>query len=283
MKTNIRIVILLLAVGCAFTPAVGQTIRIRGSESLVPISQAWADAYSAKHAAGKFEVGGGGAGAAFAALAERKIDLALVSRSMRYKETQPCETAFGQRPVELKVGVSGVAVYVNPANPIKVITYEELSGIFRGNYQSWKQLGGEDAPILAYAQETNSAPGELFIEEVLNGKSLGGEVRLLPGPAVRKTVAQAKNAIGFAAFATAEGIRAVAIKRVFSSTPAEPTEDAIANRIFPISRFLYAYLDPAAQKGELAAYLEWIRSEEGQEIARRAGFYALPAKWRARP
>jgi phosphate transport system substrate-binding protein len=272
--------LLLTALG-SLPPAAAQSLVIQGSDSLVPLSRAWAGAYAAGHPNLKIDAGGGGPAVAFAALADRKISLALASRSMRYKERQPCETAFGQPPAELKVGVSGVAVYVNAANPVKVLTYDELYGIFKGSYRNWKQLGGEDAPILAYGQETNTAPGELFVEEVLNGKNVAADVQLLTAPEVQKAVAKSKQAIGFAAFAPAEGIRALAIKRVFSSTPVEPTEDAIANRIFPISRFLYAYADPAAQKDELAAYLGWIRSDEGQQIARKTGFYVLPAKWRS--
>ena len=280
MKQTLAALALILAVLGPGHPAAAQGLTIRGSDTLTQVSRAWADDYTSKHAGVKIAADGGGAERAFAALAVRKTDVAIVSRSMRYKESQPCEAAFGQRPAELKVGVSGVAVWVNTANQVKIITYDELFSIFRGSYRNWKQLGGQDAPILVYGQDTNSAAGELFVEEVLNGKSLAGDVRLLPGAEVRKAVAGAGNAIGFASFAPAEGIHALAIKRAFSSTPTEPSEDAIANRIYPISRFLYAYLDPAAKKGDLAAYLEWIRGDEGQEVARKNGFYALPAKWR---
>ena len=277
---NGTLLTLLLATLGSLPLAAAQSLLVRGSESLVPVSKAWADAYMASHTQVKIDVAGEGPAAAFAALADRRINLALASRSMRYKERQPCETALGQPPAELKVGVSGVVVYVNAANPVKVLTYDELYGVFKGSYRNWKQLGGEDAAILVYGQETNSAQGELFVEEVLNGKNLAADVQLLVGAEVEKAVAKSKQAIGFAALVPAEGIRALAIKRVFSSTPVEPTEDAIANRIFPISRS-YAYTDPAAQKDELAAYLEWIRGDEGQQIARKSGFYPLPAKWRA--
>jgi phosphate transport system substrate-binding protein len=281
MKLNLAAIPLILAVLPPWLPASGPGLVIRGSDTLVPVSHAWAEAYTARHADVKIDSAGGGAAAAFAALAERKINLALVSRSMRYKEAQPCETAFGQPPAGLKVGVSGVAVYVSAANPLKVITYDELVAIFRGRYRNWKQLGGKDAAIAVYGQDTNSAAGELFVEEVLEGKTLAGDVRLLAGSDVRSTVAKDVHAIGFAAFAPAEGARALAIKRVFSSTPVEPSDADIANRIYPISRFLYAYLDPAVQKGDLAAFLDWIRGDEGQEVARKTGFYPLPAKWRA--
>jgi len=271
--------LIIMAFGL-LTPLAGQDLTIRGSDTLIPLSRAWAEAYGVKHSGAKIDVAGGSAAGAFAALAERKINLAIASRSMRFKETQPCEAAFGQRPAELKVGVSGVVVYVNAANPVKLLTYDELFSIFKGNYRNWKQFGGDDAPIVVYGQETNSAPGELFVEEVLSGKNLAADVHLLPAAEVRSAVSKTKNAIGFAALATTDGTRALAIKRAFSSTPVDPAEDTIANRIYPISRFLYAYLDPGALKGDLGAYLDWIRSDEGQQVAKKTGFYPLPAKWR---
>jgi len=229
------------------------------------------------------QVEGGGAVAAFAALREHQANLATVCRLMRYKEAEACESALGRRPAEYKVGVNGVAVYVNANNPVKVLTYDELGGIFRGQYGNWKELGGLDAPITLYGQPTNSAAGELFGEEILNGKDCAAGLRTLGAAELLKAIATDRNGIGYGPLLPAQGLRALGIKRAFSSTPVEPTEEAIANRIYPIARYLYIYVDPAAYQGALKAYVDWIRSDEGQEIVKAAGFYPLPAKFRSRP
>jgi phosphate transport system substrate-binding protein len=257
-----------------------QTITIKGSDTLLGLSQKWADAYKVKHPGVALQVAGGGAPAAFAALADKKLDIALASRSIRYKEAEPFEAAFGQRPAECKVAVSGLAVYVNTNNPVKVLTYDELFGIFKGKHRNWKELGGGELAISVYAQETNSVHGELFGEEVLNGKGISAEVHILAGSDILKAIANDPKGIGYGAFIKIEGVRPLSIKRAFSSTPVAPSEEAIANRIYPISRFVFCYTDPIGNKGETKAYLDWVRSDEGQQIARESGYYPLPAKWR---
>ncbi len=280
MNTAVRKTALLtLALGWTVS-GFAQTITVKGSDTLLALSQAWADAYKEKHPGVAFEVTGGGAPAAFVALAGKKLDIALASRSIRYKEVEACTAAFGQRPAEFKMAVSGLAVYVNKANPVKVLTYDELFAIYRGQYKNWKEVGGVDSPILAYAQDTNSVHGELFSEEVLNGKGTAADVHVLAGPEILKVIANDPKAIGFGALAPVESIRPLSIKRAFSSTPVAPSEDAIANRIYPISRFVYSYVNPTAQKDQTKAYLDWVRGDAGQGVAKEAGYYPLPAKWR---
>ena len=162
---------------------------------------------TASHADAKLEISSGATPDAFAALAEKKINIALTPRAIRYKEAQPCVAAFGQRPTEVKVGVNGVAIYVHPDNPVKVLMYEELEGIFTGKHQGWKKLGGKDAPIVAFGLNTNTAAGELFTEEVLAGKALAGGVQLVTEAEVLKRVAAEPNSIGFAPLAEATGVR----------------------------------------------------------------------------
>ena len=281
MKTAIRKAALLMLASSWIISGSAQTITINGSDTLLGLSQKWADAYKAKHPGVAFHVAGGGAPAAFAALAEKKLDIALASRSIRYKEVAACEAAFGQRPAEYKAAVSGLAVYVNANNPVKVLTYDELFDIFKGKHRNWKEVEGGDLAISVYAQETNSVHGELFNEEVLNGKGIASEVHLLSGAEVLKAIASDPKGIGYGALTQVEGVRPLSIKRAFSSTPVAPSEQGIANRVYPISRFVYCYIDPTANKSETKAYLDWIRSDEGQQIAKDAGYYPLPAKWRS--
>jgi len=285
MQTRQRLsaIILLLTASTSVTSVFCQNITIRTSDTLAGIGRKWTEAYMAKHAGARIEVTSGGTSAAFAALAERKANIALVPRGIRFKEVQPCEAAFGSRPTEFKVGVNGVAVYVNANSPVKMLTYDELEEIFRGKKRNWKGMGGNDAPIVAYGVATNTPAGELFVEEVLAGDAPAKDISILAGTELFSAVAREPNAIGFGPLTQADGVRVLKIKRAFSSTPVAPGEDTISNRIYPISRWLYCYIDPAANKDAIKAYLDWIRSDEGQQIARQAGYYPLPAKWRATP
>ncbi len=260
-----------------------QSITVRSSDSLLGLGRQWAQTYTARHPEVNIQVDGGSVVAAFTALQQQKAGLVAVSRLMRYQEIEACEHTLGRRPAEFKVGVNGLAVYVNALNPVQVLTYDELAAVFTGKRVNWKDLGGQNAPITLYGQQTNSATGELFVEEVLDGKGPAPSLRVLDGPALLKAIAADRNGIGFGPLASAQGVRALGIKRAFSSTPVEPSDQTISDRLYPISRYLYAYLDPAANQGALKAYVDWIRSEEGQHLAKAAGFFPLPPKSRSGP
>jgi phosphate transport system substrate-binding protein len=274
----------LTAMVCPLAMAFGQTLTLKASPTLLGLNQKWAEAYQAKHAGISVVVTGEETSAAILDLVGKKADIIVLPRAIHYQEAQACEAAFGRRPLESKIAASGVAVYLNTNNPVKELTYDELSDIIQGQTQNWKDLdGGLDQVISVYGQQTNTVFGELFNEEVLNGRGFPAAVHLLSGPEVVKAVAGNPGAIGFGALDPAEGVQIVSIKRVRSSTPVIPTGEKIARRIYPISRYVFSYVNPAANPEGIKAYLDWIRSDEGQQIARQAGFYALPAILRSIP
>lgn len=274
---------LLLFAGTLCLAVSAQTINVSTAETALTLNQNWAKAYGAKQADAKFEITGGTVSNAFGALAEKKSQLASVPRSMRFKEAQACEAALGAKPTEFKLAVNAVAVFVNAANPVKELTYDELAAVFQGQRRNWKKLGGNDAPVIALGVATNTSHGELFVEEVLAGKGMTNDVRIVAAAELLKNIAKDPNAIGFGPLAAAEGVRLVEIKRAFSSTPVTPSEETISNRIYPIARFIYAYTDTSAPKPEVKAYLDWIRSDEGQRVAKDAGYFPIAAKWRNTP
>ena len=262
--------------------ASGQTLTVKVSNTLLELNQKWADAYKVKHPAADILVTGDETAVAFATLADKKVDLVFVPRAIRFKEAQACEAAFGRRPAEFKVAVSGLAVLVHTNNPVQVLEYEELNNIFHGQTQNWKDLsGGKDQAIAVYAQATNSVLGELFDAEVLEGMGFSARIHFVAGRDMLPAIAADPNSIGFGALIPFAGVQSLSIKRAHSSTPVEPTEENIAHRLYPISRYVYCYSQPAANLDQVNAYLDWIRSDEGQQVAKVAGFYALPANLRS--
>jgi len=274
----------LTAFLCPLAMASGQTLTVKASQTLLGLNEKWAQAYQTKHPGVTIAVTGEETSAAILDLVGKKADIIILPRAIHYQEAQACESAFGRRPPESKVAVSGVAVCLNTNNPVQALTYDELSDIVQGQTQNWKDLdGGLDQVISVYGHDTNTAFGELFNEEVLNGRGYPAAVHLLSGPEVVKAVAANPGGIGFGPLAPADGVQIVSIKRVRSSTPVIPTEEKIARRIYPISRYVFSYVNPSASPEATKAYLDWIRSDEGQQIARQAGFYALPAILRSSP
>ncbi len=275
-------VLVLLLSGSTFS-GLAQTLNIKSSDTLASLGQALSGAYMKDRPEAKIAVTSGATAAAFDALRQQQTDIAQVPRGIRYKEAQSCEAAFGKRPAEYKIGVNGLAVYVSKDNAVKTLTYDELEAIFRGQYTNWKQVGGQDAGIHVYVQPANSIAGELFSEEVLNNKEYASAARILNGAEMVQALAQDPNGIGFGPLPVPEGVRAVPIKRAISSTPVMPSPEAISKRIYPISRYLYNYTKPDSDGGTLKAYLEWVRSDKGQEVLTQAGYFPLPAKLRVNP
>jgi phosphate transport system substrate-binding protein len=235
----------------------------------------------AKHPETKIQVTGGGSGIGFAALQNRTTDLADASRQIKATEIEGCIKAFGRRPTEYKVALDGLSVYVNEANPIKELAMDQLDGIFSGKHRNWKDVGGPDVPITVYSRENSSGSYEFFKEHVLKGKDFVASAQTMPGTAALiQAVSKDKGGIGYGGAAYGKGARALLVKKNEGSPAIEPTEANVLNATYPIWRYLYVYLNPALDKGEIGAYLNWIRSDEGQRLVKDIGYFPLPDKLR---
>jgi phosphate transport system substrate-binding protein len=281
MKYLLRQSLAVSAVLAAATSAVAGTITVKGSDTLVILAQKWAETYMGKHPETKIQVTGGGSGIGFAALQNKTTDLADASRKIKAAEIAGCITAFGKPPTEYKVAVDGLSVYVNSDNPIKELSLDQLDGIFTGKTRNWKDVGGPDAAITIYSRENSSGTYEFFKEHVLKGKDFAASAQTTPGTAaLLQAVSKDKGGIGYGGAAYGQGAKALLVKKDESSPGIEPTEENVIGQKYPIWRYLYVYVNPALDKGEIAAYLNWIRSDEGQKLVKDVGYFPLPAQWR---
>lgn len=282
MKQKLLVKILLAATGlaCGLSVQAGN-ITVKGSDTLVILAQKWAEVYMSKNPATKIQVTGGGSGVGFAALQNRTTDLADASRKIKSAEILACVQAFGKRPTEYKVALDGLSVYVNEANPIKELSLEQLEGIFTGRIKNWKELGGSDTPITVYSRENSSGTYEFFKEHVLKGRDFSANAQTMPGTAaLLQAVSKDKNGVGYGGVAYGQGAKALPIKKSEGTPAIEPTEENVVKGTYPIWRYLYIYLNPALDKGEVAAYLNWIRGEEGQKLVKDVGYFPLPKNLR---
>jgi phosphate transport system substrate-binding protein len=266
---------LLAATGAA--PAVAGNITAKGSDTLVILAQKWAEVYMRQHPETKIQVTGGGSGTGFAALQNQTTDLANASRPIKPKEKAECIKAFKKVPTEYQVALDGLSVYVNEANRIDELTLEQLDLIFTAKITNWKDVGGQDAPITLYSRENSSGTYEFFKDHVLQKKDFAATAQTMPGTAaVLQAVAKDKNGIGYGGAAYGAGAKHLKVKKDAESPGVEPTAENIANQTYPIWRYLYIYVNPDLDKGEIAAYLNWIRSDAGQAIVQDVGYFPLP-------
>lgn len=280
---NKRILLHAVAVflGTAAYPAVAGTITVKGSDTMVILAQKWAEVYMRENPETKIQVTGGGTGTGFAALQNKTTDLCNASRPIKPAEVAACVRAFNKRPTEYKVAMDGLSIYVHESNPVKELTLEQLDGIFTGRIRNWKEVGGHDAKITLYSRENSSGTYEFFKEHVLKGKDFAAAAQTMPGTAVLlERVGRDRNGIGYGGAAYGAGAREVAVKKDAGSKAVEPSEATVTSGEYPISRFLFIYVNPALDKGEIAQYLKWIRSEEGQKVVKDVGYYPLPTSMR---
>ena len=256
-------------------------ITVKGSDTLLILAQKWAEVYMGEHADVKISVTGGGSGTGFAALQNQTTDLCDASRKAKPAEISNCIMAFGKRPTEYKVALDGLSVYVNPANPLKELTVAQVGDIFTGRITNWKDVGGPDEHITLYSRENSSGSYEFFKEHILEGQDFAASAQTMPGTAaIVQAVLKDNGGIGFGGAAYGGGTKQLAIKKDDSSPAIEPTEENVENRTYPIWRYLYIYVNPALNRGDIAAYLNWIRSDEGQKYVKDVGYFPLPKNLR---
>lgn len=267
--------------GCAAADEVEGTIQIKGSDTMVNLAQAWAEAFMGKHPQVSVAVTGGGSGTGIAALIAGTCDLAAASRKMTAKEIALAQSK-GIEPKEWTTGLDGLAVVVHPSNPIKRLTLEQLAEIFTGKVRNWKELGGNDAAIVLLSREVNSGTHVYFKEHVL-GKTADGQSRefapealLLPSSqAIAEEVASNSAAIGYYGMGYLNAKNAiVAIAKTAADPYITPSEESVREGAYPVSRplFLYSHADV---HGAAKTFLDFVMSTEGQEIVRRTDFVPL--------
>ena len=279
MKKLITILALAAATGVS---ALAGNITVKGSDTLVILAQKWAEVYMGSHADVKISVSGGGSGVGFAALQSQTTDLCDASRKIKAAEIQKCIVAFGARPTEYKVALDGLSVYVNPENPLKELSVAQVGDIFTGKITNWKEVGGPDAPITVYSRENSSGTYEFFKEHVLKGKDFASSAQTMPGTAaIVQAVVKDKNGIGYGGAAYGGSSKLLSIKKTDASPAIAPNEETVMNGTYPIWRHLYVYVNPAKDTGEIAAYLTWIRSDDGQKYVKDIGYYPLPKNLRS--
>jgi phosphate transport system substrate-binding protein len=270
--------IVTLALGAvAFTANAQTKITVKGSDTMVILAQKWAETYMATNKGVAIQVTGGGTGTGVAALQNNTTDLCNASRPLKAAEVLECVKAFKAKPVEYKVALDGLAVYVQAENPVKELSVAQVGEIFMGKITNWKDVGGNDAPIVLYSRENSSGTYEFFKEQVLNKKDFAASAQTMPGTAaVLQAVAKDVNGIGYGGAAYGAGAKHLLIKKDAATAGVEPNVQTVQGGQYPISRALFVYVNPAIDKGAINDYLKWLTTDDGQKVVGDVGYFPLP-------
>ncbi len=252
-----------------------QAQKIKGSDTMLPLSQKEAEEFMKRVSGQTVTVTGGGSGVGISALLEGTTDLAQASRKIKFDEKQKMQEA-GKSVKEVIAAYDALAVVVHPSNKVKGLTREQLEGIFTGKIKNWKEVGGDDLKIVPYSRETSSGTYEFFKESVLKNKNYMSGIMSMPATgAIIQSISQTKGAIGYVGLAYLnKNVKAVHVSYDKGKTFVEPTIANAKNKSYPIVRPLYYYYDAKSEK-KVKPFIDYVLSAEGQKIVAQVGFITV--------
>ncbi len=246
--------------------------KIKGSDTCLPLSQKFAEAFIKQNKGSNISVIGGGSGVGLAALVSGTTDIAQASRKMKMKEKVKLQDA-GKKVIETIIAYDALAVIVNPSNKISQLTREQLEGIFTGKITNWKGVGGANMKIIVYSRETSSGTYEFFKKSVLKKKNYAKSALLMPATgAVVQSVSQTKGAIGYIGLAYLEkNVKALKVSYDGGKKFIAPNVANAKNKTYPITRPLYYYYNGETTK-KIQPFLDFVLSAKGQTIVAGIGY-----------
>lgn len=217
-----------------------------------------------------------GTGTGFAGLKDGSADLAAASRPIKESEYTSLSDLGDLRSTaaEQIIAIDGLAIIVNPGNPVASLTVEQVASLFAGDIRNWKDLGGRDVPVELHARDEQSGTYDTFKELVLGAQSktlAPDAVRYESNDQLSQVVSSRPGAIGFVGLASVGSSRALAIADGESQAML-PSAALVATEDYPLSRRLFLYAKPAQQSAWTRTFLDFVHSTAGQAIVARSGY-----------
>ncbi|MCB1167679.1 MAG: phosphate ABC transporter substrate-binding protein [Leptospiraceae bacterium] len=286
-----RIVIILVIGSVLFTAGQCKAKRklvIEGSNTMLPIMKLVERIYEKENPDVDLIISGPGSEAGLDALRNGTIDIATSSREVYPGEMDKLKAAG---PVEAReVAYDCLLLVVNRNNSIESMRLEEASNIFTGKTKNWKELGGEDRPIVPVVRNDKSGSADYFKEHVLRLLDLGEKENELAkdrqysseaivvenNTEMSEKIDNDLGAIGFMGMGSAEKVHMARVKtlnyaRVPQEKPVAPTIENVYNRTYRLSRPLYLVFHPG-KNPDADALADWMISDEGQRVIKSAGY-----------
>ncbi len=266
-----------------------------GSDTLANLMTLWAEEFKRQYPNINIQIQAAGSSTAPPALTEGTSNIGPMSRKMKSKEIQAFETRFGYKPTAVPVAIDALAVYVHKDNPIKGMTIPEVDAIFsstrkcRGKQDitRWGDLGlkgsWKNRTIQIYGRNSVSGTYGYFKKKALCKGDYKNSVNEQPGSAsVVQSVSSSLNGIGYSGIGyKTSGVKAVPLAKKPGKPYVAATPENAINKKYPLSRFLYVYVNKHPNK-PLAPlereFLKLVLSKIGQEVVIKDGYIPLPSK-----
>ncbi len=264
------------------------TIANIGSDTMVNLAAAWAEAYGAVDKTVVIEVNGGGSGVGIKGLLNGTAELANSSRHMEDKEKAELKEKRQLDAKEFVVGFDALSIYVHKDNPLNEITMEQLAQIYgaTGTITKWSELGVTAIPgakgdeIIRVSRQNNSGTYEYFKEATVGKKSEFklGSLDMNGSKDVVELVGKTPNAIGYSGMGYVNpSVKMLNVSKKKGDPAVHPSIASTHDKTYPISRpmFFYTAGDPSPQ---MKKYIDWVLTDAGQKIVETTGYVPLPKK-----
>ena len=287
----------LMAVGCGKSDnATGggssagpkMTIANIGSDTMVNLAAAWAEAYGAVDKTVLIEVNGGGSGVGIKGLINGTCELANSSRHIEDKEKGEVKEKRNAESKEFTVAFDALSIYVHKDNPMTEITVEQLAEIYRsdGKTTKWSELGITSIPgakgdeIVRVSRQNNSGTYEYFKETVVGKKNEFklGSLDMNGSKDVVELIGKTPNAIGYSGMGYATpAVKMLKVAKKKGDPAVSPSIATTHDHTYPIARpmFFYTAGEPASH---VKKNIDWVLSDAGQKIVQETGYVPLPKK-----
>ncbi len=244
-------------------------ITITGSTTVLPIAQKAAEDFMKKYPEVAISVAGTGSGDGVKAIIDGTADVGNSSREMKDKELEQAK-AKGVIPKKYTVAMDCIVPVVHPANKVGALGIEQLKGIYEGKVKSWKELGGDDKPVVVVSRDSSSGTFEVWNEKVLHGARVRPDAQLqASNGAVAQAVSGNKYAIGYVGIGYLNPkLKGLKVEGV------EASPETAKSGEFPIARGLYMFTKGEPQ-GDTKRFLDFVLSAEGQKIVKEEGFVPI--------
>ena len=245
------------------------SIVIKGSTTVLPITQSALEAYTKINKGVQISLSGGGSGEGIKALLDKSTDIANSSREIKKEEITLAESK-GIKPVAHVVAYDALIPVVHPKNKVKGLSADQLSQIYQGKITNWKEVGGDDLKIIVISRDSSSGTFESWDHFVMKKTKVTPKAQMLASNgALYTAISKNKYAIGYLGMGyVKKGVKGLEVDGV-----AATLESALSKQ-YPFARELYMYTN-GEPTGETAKFIAFLKSPEGQKIVAKEGFVPL--------
>lgn len=266
-----------------------------GSDTLANLMTFWAEAFKKEYPNVNIQIQAAGSSTAPPALTEGASNFGPMSRKMKDKEIEAFQKKFGYKPTGIRVAIDALAVYVNKDNPVTGMTIPEVDAIFSANrkcggekdIRTWGDLGLQGSwanrPIQLYGRNSVSGTYGYFKKKALCKGDFKNNVNEQPGSAsVVQSITSSLNGVGYSGIGyKTSGVKAVPLAKKKGGDYVGATAENAINKSYPLSRYLYVYVNKHPEKPLSPMEVEFIKlvlSKQGQEVVVKDGYIPVPAR-----